>query len=52
MQNLELESQVLEQKHTRKVEELNKLLSDYKDKYDVPAEWKLHAPSGTFNKGQ
>jgi len=51
MQNLELESKIIEQKHARKVDELNKLIADYKDKYTVPDEWKLHAPSGTFNKG-
>lgn len=51
LQNFELESKIIEQKHGRKVDELNNLISDYKDKYNVPDEWKLHAPTGTFNKG-
>ncbi len=51
IQNLELESKVIEQKHVRKVEDLNRLIADYKINYSVPDDWKLHAPTGTFNKG-
>jgi len=50
IQNYELESKVLEQKHARKLDELNRLIADYKINYSVPNEWKLHAPTGTFNK--
>jgi len=50
IQNYEHESKVLEQKHARKVDELNRLIADYKINYSVPNEWKLHAPTGTFNK--
>ena len=52
IQNFETESKLIEQKHGRKVDELNRLISDYKDKYDVPDDWKLHGPTGTFNKQQ
>ena len=50
MENLELESKLIEQKHTAKVTELNRIISDYKVKYEVPDEWKLHLASGSFNK--
>ena len=50
IQNMELESKILEQKHGRKIDELNRIIADYKSIYNVPDEWKLHAPTGTFNK--
>ena len=49
IENLELESKVTEQKHARKVDELNRLVADYKTKYEVPEGWKLNPVSGTFN---
>jgi len=52
MQNLETESKLVEQKHGRKVDELNRLIADYKVTYNVPDDWTLHGPTGTFNKKQ
>jgi len=52
MQNLETESKLVEQKHGRKVDELNRLIADYKVTYNVPDDWALHGPTGTFNKKQ
>jgi len=50
MKNMELESQVLEQKYQRKADEAKIFVKDLKAKYNVPDDWKYNPNTGCLIK--
>lgn len=50
MKNMELESQILEQKYQRKADAANHFIKDLKAKYGVPDNWKYNPVAGILIK--